>query len=238
MAEKASACPATAAPPVCFVVSCEHAARGVPPEHAHLFADEPGVLDSHRGYDRGALDLARHLATALGAPLLWCGTTRLVVDCNRSEDNPQVFSRRTRSLDAAAREGLLATVHRPHRERVRRAVADALARAGGRPVLHLACHSFTPIWKGRERDVDVGLLYDPKREAETAFCRAWQRGLATAAPGLRVRRNRPYRGWTDGLCTTLRNEFPATYLGVELEISQALEPGTLWGPLMAGLTVS
>lgn len=231
MADAAPACPAPAA----FVVSCEHAARGVPAQVAHLFKEAGEVLDSHKGYDRGALDLARHLATALGGPLIWCGTTRLVVDCNRSEANPKAFSPYTRGLSHEAKEHLLDTVHRPHWTAMRRAVADALARAGGGPVLHLACHSFTPLWRGRERDVDVGLLYDPKREAEKAFCRAWQRGLATAAPNLRVRRNLPYRGWTDGLCTALRKEFPTAYLGIELEISQALEPGTLWGPLMAEL---
>jgi len=221
--------------PARFVVSCEHAARGVPPEYARLFEGHEGVLDSHEGYDRGALDLARHLATALGAPLIWCETTRLLIDCNRSETNPKVFSRFSRGLSADERERLLAQAHRPHRDRVRKAVAQALERADGRPVLHLACHSFTPVWKGRESDVDVGLLHDPRRGAEARFCKAWRQGLATAAPKLRARLNRPYRGWTDGLCTTLRAEFPPTYLGIELEVNQDLEPGVLWGPLMAGL---
>jgi hypothetical protein len=42
-------------------------------------------------------------------------------------------------------------------------------------------------------------------------------------PTLRIRRNYPYRGWTDGLTTALRGRFPATrYAGIEIEVNQAL----------------
>jgi len=41
-------------------------------------------------------------------------------------------------------------------------------------------------------------------------------------PGLRVRRNYPYRGAADGLTTHLRRQLGPRYLGVELEINQAL----------------
>ena len=41
------------------------------------------------------------------------------------------------------------------------------------------------------------------------------------APNLRVRRNYPYAGWTDGLTTYLRTRFPPQrYVGIEIEINQ------------------
>jgi hypothetical protein len=46
---------------------------------------------------------------------------------------------------------------------------------------------------------------------------------------MKVHLNRPYRGWTDGLTTSFRAEFPPTrYLGFELEVSQALVPVDPW----------
>jgi hypothetical protein len=50
-----------------------------------------------------------------------------------------------------------------------------------------------------------------------------RRELSQALPHLRVRRNRPYRGTSDGLTTHLRRRFAAKdYAGIELELNQAL----------------
>jgi predicted N-formylglutamate amidohydrolase len=179
------------------------------------------VLATHRGFDLGALAVARHLAAATGAPLLVSTTTRLLVDANRSPHNRAVFSEWTRGLPAAQRESLMASHHRPHWQRVRAAVA-ALRRGGAR-VVHVAVHSFTPVWHGVPREVDVGLLYDPARRAERALCRAWRNALRRQAPALRVRCNAPYRGDSDSIGRALRRELPArAYLALELELSQAL----------------
>ena len=54
-----------------------------------------------------------------------------------------------------------------------------------------------------------------------------------------IHRNRPYRGWTDGLTTALRREIPeGRYAGIELEVSQALMPPSrsLSAALVEGLS--
>jgi predicted N-formylglutamate amidohydrolase len=179
------------------------------------------VLASHRGWDPGALAVARSLSRATGALLLHTRATRLLVDANRSPHNPAVFSEWTRSLPAAERRALLLRHHLPHWQRVRAAVAR-LQRGGAR-VVHIAVHSFTPIRRGVPRQIDIGLLYDPARPAERAFCDAWRDALLRARPWLRVRRNAPYRGRSDGLGSALRRELPARrYLALEIELSQAL----------------
>jgi hypothetical protein len=64
-------------------------------------------------------------------------------------------------------------------------------------------------------------LYHPRRPFEAEVANAIARQTRAFAPTLRVRRNYPYRGWTDGLTTTLRSRFPATrYAGIELEVNQ------------------
>jgi len=200
-----------------LVLSCEHGGPRVPAAWAAVFAGRERSLASHRGFDPGALEVARRLARALGAPLLASQVTRLLVDPNRSLHHPRLFSSATRQLPPEELARILARHYHPHR----RAVARAVARR--RSVLHVAVHSFTPVLAGRRRAIDVGLLYDPARPAEAALCQRWKALLVALDPGLRVARNRPYRGRSDGLATALRRRFPeARYTGVELELSQAL----------------
>jgi predicted N-formylglutamate amidohydrolase len=205
-------------PPERVVVTCEHGGNRVPARERAHFARAARVLASHRGYDAGALDVARRLARAWRAPLVFATTTRLLVDPNRSPHNPAVFSAHTRGLPRAQRDALLARHHTPHWRRVRAALA---ARRGR--VLHVAVHSFTPVLAGVRRDFGIGILYDPRRRGERERARVWQERLARALPGVRVRRNAPYRGDADGLTTALRREHPASrYQGIELELNQRL----------------
>lgn len=202
-----------------LVLSCEHGGNRVPAALREHFAGAAAVLDSHRGYDAGALPVARRLARRFDAPLCAATLTRLVVDLNRHAGHPAVISRWLDALDEDARAGLLARWHAPHRERVRACVAEAL-RLHGR-VLHVAVHSFTPVLDGHVRNAEIGLLYDPARGFEAAIARRWQ--VLLRRPELRVRANYPYRGTSDGLTKWLRTQFAATrYAGIELELNQGM----------------
>lgn len=201
-----------------LLLTCEHGGHAVPPRLRPVFAGAEEQLRSHRGWDPGALALAQGMARSLDAPLLSGTISRLVVDLNRSIRHPRLFSELTRDLGRAERDRLLEEIYRPFRSAVAAALEDALARG---PVLHLSVHSFTPILDGRERDVDVGLLYDPARRGERDLCRRWSAELRARLVGWRVRRNAPYRGITDGHCTALRRRHPeAMYRGVEIEVNQ------------------
>lgn len=213
-----------------LLFTCEHAGHRVPQEYAGLFRGAARVLASHRGWDPGALPMARALSRRLQAPLLSVPWSRLLVEANRTPTNPRIWSPYTTELDRRQRERILERYWWPHRRRVEEAVGSAVA-AGDR-VLHVAVHSFAPVLDGEVRRVDVGLLYDPARPWERALCRRWQAEILRMEPALRVRRNQPYRGVADGLTTWLRRRLPArSYAGVELEMSQAL----LGGGRRAGL---
>lgn len=201
------------------LITAEHGGHEVPPRYRHLFAGQRGLLGSHRGWDPGALDLARRLADGLDAPLVASLVTRLLVDLNRSPTHPRMFSEITRRLPAPDRRALLDGYHRPHGESVEKIVADALAE--GARVLHLSTHSFTPVLAGVVRRPDLALLYDPARELERAFAAQWVGALRAAAPTRTIHRNDPYRGKADGLTTNLRKLHPGdAYLGIEVEVNQ------------------
>lgn len=205
-----------------LLLSCEHGGNDVPGEYLPLFQDFTDLLETHRGYDIGALELARHLAVVLKVPLVEARVTRLLVDLNRSLHNRRtLFSEVTRALPEEEKKRIVETYYRPYRRHVRDRLELLLARDAR--IIHIAVHSFTPELKGELRDAEIGLLYDPKRRHEADFCRQWQAHLQNLAPTVRVRCNYPYRGDSDALVTELRRSLPEdSYLGLELEVNQAL----------------
>lgn len=207
-------------PGIGFVVSCEHGGKRIPPAYAAAFAAAREALDSHEGYDAGALVMARDLAAALAAPLVAATTSRLLIDLNRSRGHPGLYSAISRRFPAPQRNEIVAEHYLPYRAHIEAAITGLFA--AGRRVIHFSSHSFTPELRGVVRDADLGLLYDPRRVGEAALCLVWQRQLAALAPTLRVRRNYPYTGSSDGLTAALRRHFDGDrYLGIEIEINQA-----------------
>ena len=101
-----------------IVVTCEHGGNRIPPEYAGLFRGWQRVLRSHRGYDAGALAMARDLAAVLRAPLAASTVSRLLVDLNRSLSNPRAWSAATRPLRPAEKQRLVERYYAPHLAKV------------------------------------------------------------------------------------------------------------------------
>jgi len=217
-----------------LLLTCEHGGNHVPARYRRLFAGKRALLESHRGWDPGALAVAKRLARDLRAPLIRSTVTRLLVDLNRPDGHPTQFSEISRRLPAAERARVRRSYHAPHWRRVEHWIAARLRR--GERVLHVAVHSFTPKLRGVVRRADIGLLFDPARPAERRLCDRWIRSLRARCnpgpargarrlppPALSILRNAPYRGTSAGLTTSLRRRYTdAQYAGIELELSQRL----------------
>jgi len=222
-----------------LLLTCEHASNRVPRRYARLFQGQGGILDTHRAWDPGARQLARRLASELQVTLIEGRLSRLLIELNRSLHHAQLWSEYSRELKREERRRLIREVYSPYREAVKTRLADLTKRR--QRALHVGVHTFTPVLDGVARSADVGLLYDPGRPRETTVALLWQTALRKAVPGLRVRRNYPYRGKADGLVTWLRGEFDsAVYLGIELEVNQRfpLGPQGDWRTLRAALAGS
>jgi predicted N-formylglutamate amidohydrolase len=208
-----------------LVVTCEHGGNRVPARYRHLFRGLQRDLQTHLGYDFGAHQMARELAAAFNAPLVASTVTRLVVDLNRSAGHPRLHGETVRNLPREERERILADHYLPYRAEGENLVENAIAR--GRRVIHVSAHSFTPELNGKVRTADVGLLYDPARSGEVRLGARWKAAIELTAPPLRVRRNYPYAGKDDGFMPYLRSRYrPAAYIGIEVEINQAIVIGT------------
>jgi len=201
-----------------LLISCEHGGNRIPAAYRHLFSVNSAILDTHRGFDIGALEIARAISKSLKAPLHSAQTSRLLVDLNRSLHHRRLYSEFTRDCDEQTREQVLKKYYFPYRQALEQQVRKMIAASGS--VIHLSVHSFTPVLDGQVRNADIGLLYDPARKREKAFCARLKAALDQSAIGL-TRLNYPYRGNADGLTTHLRRSLPASaYIGIEIEINQ------------------
>lgn len=198
-----------------IIITCEHAGHDVPEHYANLIKDN-AVLNSHRGWDPGASEVAHFISEFLKVPLYTCKTSRLLIEVNRSLDSPELFSEFTVSLSAEEKRKLVSEIYLPYRKQVE----DKLMKIS-KPVLHLSIHSFTPVLNTVTRSTDIGLLFDPSCSPEKEFCKQLRETLQQQLPGLNIDDNEPYQGTSDGLTTSMRNVFdPQNYMGIEIEINQ------------------
>lgn len=199
-----------------LILSCEHGGHRLPPRFRRLFSE--AFLKTHRGYDPGALELARDCARATRAPLFYSTVSRLLVELNRPLGHPQVFSQ---AVPPDARAALLERYYLPYWKAVEKAVSKPRRR-----VLHISFHSFTPRLRGERRRTDVGLLFDRQRSPEAQFCRRWRRAILDMNPRLRVGYNDPYAGTHPSLVQSLRSRYGARrYVGVQIEVNQRFPRG-------------
>jgi predicted N-formylglutamate amidohydrolase len=198
-----------------LVITCEHAGNEVPDEYSHLFSNFE-VLNSHRGWDPGALEVAEYMSRATGAASFTFKITRLLIELNRSLESDALFSEFSTGLDHTAKQKLIKQYYVPYRKGVEQAIDITR-----KPATHLSIHTFTPVFNGVTRTTDIGILFDPSRNGETNFSVLLLSQLKAALPGLVIEFNKPYAGIDDGFTTYLRSKFnDEDYSGIEIEISQ------------------
>lgn len=199
------------------VLVCEHASFYIPDDLQQLGLAESDRL-SHAAWDPGALAVAQLLSQRLDAKLVASKVSRLVYDCNRPPSAADAMPARSEvvvvpgnlDLDAAAREQRTARYYQPFYEAVQGAM-----QATRQPIL-VTVHSFTPIYHGNQRAVEIGILHD----SDTRIADA----MLVAAKDCRydVQRNEPY-GPEHGVTHTLKEHAIAQgFANVMLEIRNDL----------------
>ena len=199
-----------------LLITCEHAGNNIPDEYASLFENQHAVLNSHRGWDPGSWQLAEVLGKHFNLEAIPYFYTRLLVEPNRSLDHSLLFSEFSNPLPIDIKNKLVKEYYLPYREKV-----ESKIKQMEKPVLHLSVHTFTPVFNGEERTVDIGLLFDPMRRNEKLFCEKWRDQLVQIFPDWKITFNEPYKGIDDGFTTHLRTQFSdEQYMGIELEWNQ------------------
>lgn len=211
------------------VVTCEHGGNQIPEEFYPYFIIARKVLNSHKGWDLGALNLAKALSSHLNSQLFYSETSRLVIELNRSIGSHELFSS---YMSPVAGVEVVEKYYLPYRNEVESYIDNLIKDSA---VLHLSVHSFTPVWEGVERPTDIGILFDEDVASELAFSKLWQNELQKSFPNLNVHFNKPYNGKDDGFTTHLRQKYQfKNYIGIELEMNQKYEHAFVtWSELIA-----
>lgn len=210
---------ATAASGVVLV--CEHASSLLPPSAGDLGLS-PEALSSHIAWDPGALAIARRLSTALDGLLVHQRFSRLIYDCNRPPESPAAMPEKSeiyeipgnRDLGPAERYARTAALYIPFHDRVA-AEITRLQGQGLQPVI-VTVHTFTPVYFGKPREVEIGILHDADSRLADAMLEESKGGP------YRVERNSPY-GPDDGVTHTLRlHAIPQGLANVMIEVRNDL----------------
>lgn len=200
-----------------ILITCEHAGCEVPEAYSGLIKIPNDVLMSHRGYDIGAYEIADILKSHPGISFVLMGKiSRLVIDLNRSLNHKNLWSEWSKHLDNSQKMVIYNEYYKPFREATAHFIDSQIKGL----VLHISVHSFTPVFQGRTRLCDLGILYDPNSPGEKKYANHLQKLMRTIAPELIVRKNYPYKGISDGHVTALRKRFRYNYCGIELEWNQ------------------
>jgi len=181
------------------VLVCEHASAFIPASFDYLGLPVD-LRQSHAVWDPGALGVATRLSDRLDAILVAGAVSRLIYDCNRSPDAADAMPSQVERIAVPGNTGL-STVDQDRRVQTyydpfRATLADQIA-AVPTPVI-VTIHSFTPVYDGQPRDVQIGILHDSDVRLANAML-----DMSAEHTALTVQRNRPY-GPEDGVTHTLK----------------------------------
>lgn len=202
------------------LVVCEHASNHVPTCLNGLGLDGD-ALQSHVAWDPGALGVAQHLASVFSGPLVQGEISRLVYDCNRPPEAADAIPAQSEiyaipgnmNLTPEQRQNRVDQVYEPFRA-VLAGEIDARRTALR---LMVTVHSFTPVYRGQKRDVEIGILHGD----DARFAEAMIATQPSGSPYLTLM-NEPYSA-ADGVAHTLdlhgtANDLPSVMLEIRNDL--------------------
>lgn len=226
-----------------FVIACDHASNRLPARYGDLGLSNSERL-SHIAWDPGALSVSNALSQLLDAPLVQSTVSRLIIDCNRDLDAPDLIWTISEATRIAANEALGADerayriehFHRPYHASLE-TLLEARRHAGLETVL-VCMHSFTPVYHGVARPWPIGLIHG----RDTRYTKALFDALKAEDPDLNVGWNEPYAA-LNGVTLTLEKHGDGRGLDatmIEIRNDEILEPVgvSLWADRLARCLVT
>ena len=221
-----------------LVILCDHASNRIPERYGDLGLT-PSERLSHIAWDPGALAVSRVLSDLLDAPLVESTVSRLIIDCNRALDAPDLIwtlSERTRiaaneNITAEERDYRIAQYHRPFHGAI-----DVLLEArrhAGVETMVVCMHSFTPVFLGKKRPWPIGVIHG----RDERFTKAFRDAMAVERPELNIGWNEPYAA-LNGVTLTLEKHGDGRGLEatmIEIRNDEILSPEGVgqWAGLIA-----
>lgn len=220
-----------------FLIVCDHASNDMPSEFGGLGLGAADLL-RHIAWDPGALGVAQRMSERLDAPLVRSLASRLLIDCNRPLDAPDLIAVTSESTSIPGNANLtpdqwqerITRFYNPFHEMIEDVLRSKLFR-GGKPGL-IAVHSFTPVYNGVARPWEIGIIHDEDS--------AWALGMVDyirSHTGFTVGVNEPYAP-KDRVYFTLERHarsrnLPAVMIEVRNNEITTADQQAWWGDLLA-----
>ena len=178
-----------------YLVICDHASNYIPLEYKNLGVSKKD-LQSHRAFDLGASQVASELSNLLSCNLVMANFSRLLIDPNRGKDDPTLIPKLSEGKiikgninismfeDDIERSKRIHQFYLPYHKQINRFIDKSLD--NGKIPKILSIHSFTPIWKGKKREIDVGILWDKDDRLSKIFLNSLK--------NIKLGDNKPYSG--------------------------------------------
>lgn len=146
-----------------FFLTADHAGRAIPAMLGDLGVSE-AERQRHIAWDIGIAGVTERLSELLDATAVFQTYSRLVIDCNRHPSWPSAMpeiSEHTSipgnvGLSPAAKAEREAAIFTPYHDRI----GTLLDERAHRRTIYVAMHSFTSVFKGESRAMQVGVLFD------------------------------------------------------------------------------
>lgn len=179
--------------PAPMVIICDHASNRVPAGYGDLGLPA-AAFERHIAWDIGAAAISELLARRFDAPAILSTVTRLLIDCNRRFEDPNLAPAisdgteipANRGLSPMERETRWRRYHQPYHAIVAQTIDRKLAAA--RPPVVLSVHSMTEALRGIARPWQIAVCWDSDRRLSAPMLDALRRRT-----GIAVGDNEPYR---------------------------------------------
>src|SRR5262245_58873294 len=175
-----------------YIIICDHASNAVPPDLKDLGLP-PAELRRHIAWDIGAAGVAELLAARFQASAVICGTSRLVIDCNRHPSDPAsiptVSDGTTIPGNADLSDGQkierVARFFTPYHDAIEDLVTKK--RAAGQLQAIFSIHSMTPAMRGVARPWQIAISWHEDQRLSRPMLAALRQ-----VEGITVGDNQPY----------------------------------------------
>lgn len=181
-------------------IICEHASSFIPPEYDGLGLAEED-RESHAAWDPGARTLSMKLSAALDAPMVASRVSRLVYDCNRPPEALNAMPEQSEVIVIPGNVGLTQDDRDARTNAIYRpfcAAVDQVLDERGPDTVIVTVHSYTPVYFGKLREVEIGLLHDDDSRLVDAMLER-----SSTLLHRKIERNEPY-GPQDGVTHSLK----------------------------------
>jgi len=151
-------------PKVKLLIVADHASNYIPEKYNNLGLEKKDVI-THKAYDPGVKELAINLSNKLNSQLVLGQYSRLLIDCNRDEDDPTLISAISdrkiilgnKKITKQEKNYRINKMYRPYHEKIKKKILE------NKINMIISLHSFNPIFKGKKRFLKYGILSNQDR---------------------------------------------------------------------------